>query len=161
MARKKLLNDVSIEELREMRNEGMSNREIAESLGVSVPTIHRYIGNQPKDMTRANIAEGQRHGEVLSTRRTANRTVFNAPNAENFASAQPEPELPAACLMVQNSIVELVSAERAYIVDMKESTVELVGGLKMTYEELTGIIAELSAIHRKLSNGTRVPLEAW
>ena len=40
----KLLHDVSIEELYGMRARGMSNREIAGALGVSISTVYRHVG---------------------------------------------------------------------------------------------------------------------
>lgn len=43
-----LLADVSMAELHQLREEGMTNREIAEHLDVSVATIYRYLGKQPK-----------------------------------------------------------------------------------------------------------------
>lgn len=44
-----LLYDVSMAELLRLREEeGMTNREIAEHLDVSVATIYRYLGKQPK-----------------------------------------------------------------------------------------------------------------
>ena len=46
MSRKKLIDDVSISEMRKMREQGMSNKEIAASLEVSDVTIYRYIGRQ-------------------------------------------------------------------------------------------------------------------
>ena len=66
-----------------------------------------------------------------------------------------------ACLFVQNSIVELVSAERTYVVDMKDATVELMNGFKIELTQLDSLIKELSAIKRKLGSSVRVPLEAW
>ena len=43
-----LLADVSMAELHQLREDGMTNREIAEHLDVSYATIYRYLGKQPK-----------------------------------------------------------------------------------------------------------------
>lgn len=155
----KLLKEVSINELLEMRNSGMTNREISENLGVSYNYVYKLIGKQPKELTAMSYAERGKNATVIPTgHRTADRTTFDAPNAANF----PEPEMPAACLMVQNSIVELVSADgRTYIVDRKDGTVELPPLTKLTIADLGSYIAELSAIHRKVSGAHGVPLEAW
>lgn len=46
MRGKSILQDVSIDEMMELRNEGYSNHEIAELLDCSYQTVKRYIGNQ-------------------------------------------------------------------------------------------------------------------
>lgn len=46
--RRKLTDDVSMDELLQMRQDGMSNQEIANRLGVSKATIYRHLGAQPK-----------------------------------------------------------------------------------------------------------------
>lgn len=53
MQGKKLLDDVSLQELQEMRERGMSNREIAQALDVAYSTIHSILGKQPAGMRRA------------------------------------------------------------------------------------------------------------
>lgn len=51
---KKLSNSVSVSELMHMREElGMTNKQIAERLGISYMTVKRYIGNQPEGMRAA------------------------------------------------------------------------------------------------------------
>ena len=45
---RKLTDDVSMEELLQMRQDGMSNQEIANRLGVSKATVYRHLGAQPK-----------------------------------------------------------------------------------------------------------------
>ena len=147
---KKLLNEVSINEMREMRESGMTNREIAKSLGVSYAYVLKLIGKQPPELTAQTYA---RRGRIVATTgRKPNRTTFTAPDED----------LPAA-LMVQNSIVELISmdANRTYIVDKSAQTVELVGGFKIDLPTLGSIIAELSAIQRKLGGNSGLTLEAW
>lgn len=44
--RRKLLQDISVQELYRMREEGMSNQEIADAIGVTRNTIYRHIGKQ-------------------------------------------------------------------------------------------------------------------
>lgn len=50
--RRKLLDDISKSELLQMRADGMTNQEIADSLDVSYMTVLRTIGNQPAEMGR-------------------------------------------------------------------------------------------------------------
>lgn len=156
MGKRNLIDEVSINEMREMRElQGMSNQEIADALDVSYITVYKYIGKQPKEISARVRSEMNAPGVVIERRRTKDNTTFDSP------AAPIEEEAPAACLFVQNSIVELVSAERTYFVDMKAATVEMDGGFKIDYDDLGAIIAELSAIHRKLGDSVRVPLEAW
>ena len=42
-----ILNDVSIDEMMNMRESGMTNTDIAQALGCSYQTVHKYIGAQP------------------------------------------------------------------------------------------------------------------
>lgn len=46
MGKRSLLKDVSVDELRHMRESGMTNQDIANSLGVSRMTVYKYIGAQ-------------------------------------------------------------------------------------------------------------------
>ena len=135
----------------------MSNREIAQNLGVSYAYVYKLLGKQPKSITTRVYADRSARGVCVETYRTANRTTFNAPNAENSAEERP------AALMVQNSIMELVSMDtnRTYIVDKSAQTVELVGGFKIDLPTLGNIVAELSAIQRKLGQNPSLTLEAW
>ena len=62
-----LSKELSVTELMYMRDQGMSNREIAKALDVCNSTIHRWIGKQPEEMTRRNRIEGnklRRHADA-------------------------------------------------------------------------------------------------
>ena len=41
---------ISREEMLQMRENGMTNKEIARSLDISYATVHRYIGSQPQGL---------------------------------------------------------------------------------------------------------------
>ena len=49
---KSIISEVSLEEMKTMRQNGMTNRQIADSLGVSYKSVYKYLGKQP-DMLRA------------------------------------------------------------------------------------------------------------
>lgn len=50
MQGRRLSNEISISELQTMRENGMTNEEIAKSLEITQQTVRRYIGNMPKSM---------------------------------------------------------------------------------------------------------------
>ena len=53
MARRRLSKDVSTSEMLRLREEGMSNRQIAAQLDVSYNTILKYIGKEPRPKTES------------------------------------------------------------------------------------------------------------
>ena len=53
MIGKSLMKDVSVSDLLVMRDSGMTNKEIASALDVSLATIYKYIGAQPPQMKKA------------------------------------------------------------------------------------------------------------
>lgn len=55
MNREPLTNSVSVQELLEMRESGMTNQQIAERLDVGCSTICRYIGRNPKRAKKVNF----------------------------------------------------------------------------------------------------------
>ena len=59
--RKKLLDEVSVNELLEFRNEGYTNSQIAEMLDVSTQTIYSIIGKMPDEM----IAKAKREAAKM------------------------------------------------------------------------------------------------
>lgn len=52
--KRKIIDEVSINEMLEMRKQGMSNKDIARALEISHVTVLKYIGKQPAGMD--NIA---------------------------------------------------------------------------------------------------------
>lgn len=60
--RKSLMKEMDVSTLREMRRQGMTNKQIAESLDISVTTVYRYIGRMSQDQ---KYAELQRKADVV------------------------------------------------------------------------------------------------
>lgn len=96
--KRSLLGEVSISEMRALREQGASNKEIAESLDVSYATVYTYIGKQPNEITRKTISEGMRKKHAKAATATENPTVATV---EELAE-----EIPA-CLTVTSKVYEV------------------------------------------------------
>lgn len=55
--RRKLLADMDKTQLLNMRDEGMSNAEIARAVGCGYQTIYRAIGKQPLEITKRRLSD--------------------------------------------------------------------------------------------------------
>lgn len=143
---KPLYKDLSKSELLSMRESGMSNREIADSLAVSYNTVLRLIGKQP------NGLRAMRGGATTNTD-FLNKSM-NLPQ---------EPDI--ACLAVEKSDLYLTGAVARYRLHPDRDRVTIIDE---EYEELYAIdadkletfIRELQAIARNIEN-SRQPLEMW
>ena len=141
-----ILKDVGIGELLRMREEGMSNQEIADSLDVGYQTILRLIGKQPAG-TRKSCPD-----------RTPRRKVTHS------ETARPTQDVSAqACLVVQDRTVMLKGTFAAYEIPVRKKCVEIScehGNVSVPFDKLDDFVAELSAIRRRL-DGLRVENEMW
>lgn len=90
--RKSLSSEVTISEMMSMREQGMSNQEIADALEISRVTVIRYIGAQPEHITKEKLSEGQQ-------KRHERRAVATV-------ATKPDEEIPA-CLAVTSKVYEL------------------------------------------------------
>lgn len=144
---KSLLKDVSVEELKQMSESGMSHQDIANALGTTYMTIYRYLGPQ-----------GRR-----GSRRAAGIPL---PKANEPAPVEDTSYSP--CLVVQNKSIELHGLLGTYYVDCKnakfraelETSLERRGQFVMEIDKLDDLINELQAIKRKASDLT-VANEMW
>lgn len=143
MKGRRLIDEVSVSELRQMRESGMSNRAIAESLDVTPRTIWMLIGAQPS--------------------RTWGR--------DSGADATPMPRKPAEAapvspaLTVANRLVYLEGAVADYTVDTKSRTVLLqVKGagecMAIGFDDIGTFCLEIQAIQRQLETRKDMP-EVW
>ena len=142
--RAKLTDTISVAELQKMRDTGMSNREIAESLDVSYQTICRYLGKAPKELRKPY----EHKWEVTQK------------GARPIAEQVDEPLVPAR-LVVDSQITELVSEYHHYVVDHKSGMVEIDNQMSMLYEDIDNFIAELTAIRKKLGESRGMALQVW
>lgn len=150
MRGRSILDDVTIDELLQMREQGMTNAEIADALDVGVNTVVRYIGKQPKGLRKPYERKEPRPVE---------------PKHEETA--------PTACLVVQNREIELHGLHGKYTVSCKErevlasvnifedmDVVISLDDIENIVKKLGEISAELQAIARKV-NELNVSNEMW
>ena len=67
----KITEEISINEMRQLRADGLSNKEITERLEICYPTVLKYLGKQPKGLRterRCNIPAAQPE-EAISVNR--------------------------------------------------------------------------------------------
>lgn len=167
--RKKLLDEVSVQELEQFRAEGYTNKEIAEMLEVSVNTINLYLGKMPPELRRkAKI-------QSWETRRAnaGNAKPLQIDRIETLpkATAQPEPkpdpvEESPVYMLTTNEIITVASPARKYTLDRDSETViidskEDDGTLKLHYEDIDTLIIELRMIRRKMGDSIKVGLVPW
>lgn len=134
----KLTNEISIPELLKMRESGMSNSKIAESLDVSYGTICRYLGGG-----------GPR------------RQMRRAPHVPERTAAKDEPE---ACLKMEPSEIRLTGAYGKYaFAPGGDSISVIIDGdyfFSVPRDQLSTFIRELQAIERNIGK-VKTPLEVW
>lgn len=64
MMNRKLTETISMQELQHMREEGMTNRQIAEALDIGYSTVCAYLGRQPKGLrAKAGTYPSKKHAK--------------------------------------------------------------------------------------------------
>lgn len=146
---RKLLKDLSIDELLRMRNAGMTNTDIANALDISYASVYRLIGKQPSSL-RASNHTADLPPSIPATAPASNETPV------------PEPE---AALIVEDRVLRLAGLFASYRVRVKDKEVDIYidgEGVAMTvkFDELTAFASEIAAIDRHTAS-LRVGCEAW
>lgn len=144
MKNRKLLADFTMDELLSMRDNGMSNRDIANTTGVSLATIYKHLGPQP----------------------AALRKPF-APSFKDSHSDEPgkaEDDVEAA-LVVDNQTIGLAGLYAGYRVDIRAKKVSIfvedgVDVMTLSFDEAQTFAKELAAIARHVDS-LRVGPEMW
>lgn len=135
----KLTDEISIPELLKMRESGMSNSEIAESLDVCYKTIHHYLG---------------KGGPRRQTRR--------ASPVQERAPMKDEPV--EACLKMEPSEIRLTGAYGKYeFAPDGDSISVIIDGdyfFSVPRDQLSTFIRELQAIERNIGK-VKTQLEVW
>lgn len=136
-----LLKDLNKSELLQMREQGMSNRDIANVLGCSYQTIRRAIGNQP-----------------FAKRRNY---YYDAPMKTPTKQEEPQ-EVHEAALAVQRSALRLKGLFGEYEISDDGQTIEVTApfNIVLNAEEIATFIKELQAIERNIDK-VQPKLEMW
>lgn len=135
---------VSDDEMRRMRDNGMTNADIARNLGVTHHTIIRHIGPQP----------GRNWGDYQRRMRFEQKKI-----------PEPAPEAPEAVLCVINRCTYLSGKVAEYCVDAGAKAVKFKplaadGMVEISFDDWATFAREVAAIGRNLA-AQRVPVEAW
>ena len=140
MYRKSLASEIDITELQTMRQNGMTNRQIADNIGVSQNTVYRYLGKQPA-MLRAT--PGTYSAAVQKKKEEGNITVLPAP-------AKPG----KLRIIAQTSIV--AGKYHQYTISLP-GCVTIAGsdngnGLKLAKKDMEEYITELMEVYAMMTN---------
>ena len=134
---RKLSKDVDMTTLYSMRDQGMSNQEIADTLGVSYMTILRYIGKNPNRAKRSTSV------------RKANPTN---PDPVVSTKKYDQPDIVKEAALVSGDILySMQGSVGTYEINPKEKTIRICKD-RITYDELDTVITELSRIRDNLQN---------
>ena len=139
--RKILGKEISKDEILRMRENGMTNTDIANAIGVSYATVYRWLGKQPP---------------------APKVTRSYQPAIQDKEPRVPEPE---AALVVENRQIKLSGLFASYNVHAREKMVDVIlegetTAFSIKLEDLDILIRELVAIQRK-TDDIRVGNEAW
>ena len=154
--KRKLLDEVSVNELLEFRAEGYTNAQIAELLDVCERTIYRIIGKMPDEMIKKAKKEGQQKGVCA-------RMYKKQPSEGNKQMKGAEQKMEntnSACLVVVNRKETLQGTIGLYEVDCEKKKVTMRPVEEINFENLNDYINELQAISRKIAQ-MNVGNEMW
>lgn len=154
---RKLSDEISINELLELRQEDLSNKQIADRLGVSPTTIYRYIGKRSMAVRKA---EEQNKPCPISPK-TEIQPVRQERNGEWTAMKKYErdqsPKSSALRVIRESHVLDLQGSFCVFHIDTSTKTVELkddangtLVGL-MNMDDLPQFIEELKSVNEMIS----------
>lgn len=152
---RKLSKDVDMTTLYSMRDQGMSNQEIADTLGVSYMTILRYIGKNPnraKRSTSVRKANPTNPDPVVSTYDQPDTVKEANPDPVVSTKKYDQPDTVKEAALVSSDILySMQGSVGTYEINPKEKTIRICKD-RITYDELDTVITELSRIRDNLQN---------
>ena len=154
--KRKLLDEVSVNELLEFRNEGYTNAQIAELLDVSRVTIHNIIGKMPEDMYRKALSDAGVKGAYVR-----HKMKRMAESREQTKGEGQMIEIKRnACLVLVNRKETLKGTIGLYEIDCENKKVTMRPVEEIGFDNLNAYINELQAISRKIDQMS-VGNEMW
>lgn len=169
--KRKLSKDIDISTMRSMREMGMSNKQIADALGVGPTTVYRYIGRKSQDVKYAEIQNKPspiaRSASACMDELDRQIEIADAPLPTNDSNAAPavaeeqntalpplsKPTYTAPSITGSEPLLRVISTRSTlqgslcnYIVDSDTGTIEMTDGLisgLLDRETVQRFIAEL------------------
>lgn len=150
---KPITNTVSISDMRRMREDGMTYKEIAHALGISMNTVSRYIGSRRDGYKDANKAVGERLKDTFGDRVEAYLDAHKVVEVVKDRTPRYSPEPALERLKTLTKTIVLAGSLCNFHVDLvaKEITLKdgTVDGL-LTPETLNDFISDLQALARAI-----------
>ena len=155
------IKDMDKTELLKMREDGMTNAQIASALGCSQCSIYNLIGKQPEEMTRASRVMTAYNGRAAKANKRIDGTSMPAAQPPRGGTAVREEE-PKKCVLVVKTLppmpIPLHGEFMDYVISADRTSVDVETEqgrclLQIPMEKIDTFIAELSAIKRNASSG--------
>lgn len=158
------MKDMNKSELLKMREGGMSNREIALSLGCSTPVVYQVIGKQPEEISKRCRLEGMaRRREMLQT--PPDEKSVEVKMHSYMQTRNEEPAVPAVLVMkpvkmpipLRGAFMHYVIAPDRDLIDVETEEGRVL--IQIPADQLDTFIAELGAIKKNI--GAQQPMQFW
>lgn len=153
---RKLLDEVSVNELLELRAEGYTNAQIAELLDVSYVTIYKYIGKMPGDLYEKSMRDAwEKSAQVRQEKKRMSES-----GEQTKGEGQMMENKMNACLVLVNRKETLKGTIGLYEIDLEDKKVTMRPVEEIEFDKLNDYINELQAISRKIGE-MHVGAEMW
>ena len=168
----KLTREVSISEMLEMRDRGMTNKEIAQSLDVSYQTVLNHIGKMPRDMpdksedckitklpyddTAAEVEVAADVTDPIVDDDAVVEVIVEDESPEPTECEHDDAVEPACYILVEDRRYDLLGTFANYSVSTakKELLVKFFNNtsVAVSFDKISDFINELSTIDRKIKD---------
>lgn len=165
---KSLLADVSLSELQQMRENGLSNAEIAQSLNVSTHTINKYLG---PGGPRKPYERKPKRPDYKERARQFNEE-YNAKYFSTTPATVPDTtieDIPDEAYTVVYSETTVLAGEnqRQYVITRTDKGViaylneSLGGGGEFSADDIEQIIKELQSVRKFMRENGKLPMTVY